>query len=92
MKVTPTRKVTYLGVPAERAEVRLAGPMSERVVIIHWLAEAKGQPVEHPAGTTTLARVKGDGRKPDTFQVFRRQVLTDTPLAEAIKVAEAMLS
>ena len=54
---------SYLGQKAFRREVRKAGPQGERVILTHWVDAAIGQPIEHPAGTTTLRRITGTERR-----------------------------
>jgi hypothetical protein len=53
------RDTTYLGVPA-RVGTSQAKQRGKRVQVIHWLADAVGQPTVHPAGTVVVKVASGD--------------------------------
>lgn len=61
-----TQHLKYLGVACQvttfaRTERAVKGT-GERVAVMHWIEDAKGQPVEHPAGTIVARHIVGDGR------------------------------
>lgn len=74
IKVKP-KSATYLGVPVTIHEVRAAAsPTSERVIVTYWHADGTGANAQFHAGDLVMKHVKGDGRKPDSFQVFDEQI------------------
>lgn len=70
-KTLPTRKVSYLGVPALVKEIRQAGPSGEREVRTQWLADG-----QWPAGTVTSRIITGN------FTRNTGQVLVDTHIVD----------
>jgi len=93
---TVPREVAYLSASAEIWEVRTAGPHSERVRVTLWLADAVGQPVEHPKGTAVLRHVRGNPTG-SSFKVLGERVFTPENgisygVALLTTLAEQMLS
>ena len=86
MKTNATpRKATWLGVPGETWSLPAAGPQGYRVHVMHWLGDAIGQPIEHPAGTYDIRVLSGTHR--DGNLVVHAQYLTTDPEQAATTIA-----
>jgi hypothetical protein len=78
IKVSRTQRTTYLSVPANVTDYNKQ--LVNRAVLVEWLADAKGQPVEHPAGTFVATHYHGKGHK---TQKLDQLVTIDRAAAEA---------
>lgn len=91
LHTSPTRHLTYLGQRAQVREVsrsKSGRSTGERVVVTQWIDDAKGQAVEHPAGTIAVRHVKGDGRT-DTFVEYSVHTFID--LGQAMAAANEIM-
>jgi len=68
VKASRTQQVTYLGVPAKVTEFNKQ--LVNRAILVEWLADAKGQPIEHPAGTFVATHYLGKGHKTQKIDQF----------------------
>lgn len=78
IKVSKTRKLFYLGVPAKVTDYSVGS--GRRVTVLEWLGESVGQPVVHPAGTFEVLDTMGTG---SSAQVIRKAVASSHDEADA---------
>lgn len=70
-RVTRSKNVTYLGVPAKVWDVlKNSNRLGERVSLIRWVGASGPENGDHPAGTVTARHMRGDGRYPAEFSLY----------------------
>lgn len=78
------RNTTYCGVPCRVVERREGGPLSERLIFMHWLGDADPANGGYAKGTITARRVKGDGRTSKFRVIESTRVVTEDELPPEI--------
>lgn len=78
VKVSRVQQVTFLSVPA--TVTKYNKDLTRNGSLTEWLADAVGQPVEHPAGTVVAHLLHGKGYKTRVLDTF---VTADRASADA---------